>query len=228
MTFKELYTELEQLHIMAEMIDRKEGDIGMFEPTFEDLMQEQYELEQSSLIYPEDVDLMMDEQQKKREKAIDSIENEINELKTELLQKFGGDKELASTFLDCCSYPNILTFKTLEYLSDNIPDEPVTVLDIKNLIGRLERTGEDVLCKYCHIPEADWEEYIDGPEALENYILKNSDLIERFLEIPEIQVTIALTLRDHGNDMDKIDQILATPKYPDFTDGRDEGRDEDR
>ena len=228
MTFKELYTELDQLHIIADWMESKEGDIRMYEPTFEDLMQEQYELEQSSLVYPEDVDLMMDEQQKKREKAIDSIENEINELETELLQKFGGDKELSSAFLECYSYPNILMRKTLEYLSNNIPNEPITVEDIQILIGGFGRTGEDVLCKYCHIPEADWEEYIDGPEALEDYILKNSDLIDRFLEIPEIQVTIELIFMNHGVDMDKIDQILAIPKYPAFTDGRDDGRDEDR
>ena len=228
MTFKELYTELDQLHIMADWIESKEGDIGMYEPTLEDLMQEEYELEQSSLVYPEDVDLMMDEQQKKREKAIDSIEKEINELETELLQKFGGDKELASTFLDCCSYPNILTFKTLEYLSDNIPDEPITVEDIQLLIGGLGRTGEDLLCKYGHISEAEWEEYIDGPEALEEYILKNRDLVDHFLEIPEIRFTIALTLTSHGFTMYKVNQLLPAPSYPDFTDGRDDWRDEDR
>ena len=67
MTFKELYTELDQLHIMADWIESKEGDIRMYEPTLEDLIQEEYELKQSSLVYPGDVDLIMEEQQKERE-----------------------------------------------------------------------------------------------------------------------------------------------------------------
>ncbi len=193
MTFKELNDEI--LPLLFEMDDLYEKADREISYITEAAAEARYEYTHSSLVYPGDVDDMVEDVRNEYEERANELWEQAEDINEEIIKKFNLKNDEEEKLYDVLLKYDIsfLTSKIISDLSKEIPENKVTSEDME-VLSLLSKNTEDIMKRHrkqiiSKIPKDIYEDF-SCEENFHDYIT-DKDFFEKHIKnLPEVKTVI--------------------------------------
>ena len=200
MTYREINDNISDIMTAVFNIQKlEERRKDQIEDYWADKSDEYYQLRQSRLVYPPDIELYLEDFDKayKLDGRLKAIDIQIEDNNKNLVNLLHGDKTFADLLI---ALPHsIFVNAAIKRLAEEIPDTVIDSDDIYSLSAlTVAETRHSIVRDNFSwdIPKEDWED-IFCDEDVEKYIIDHPELREKLYSLEEVNEVVVTIERDH-------------------------------